>query len=230
VGGNVLLAIDEIKKPKEGRRMPGCRSHHQSSTNNSKPEFIMGHSVMMIGLIVKNAYSVVGLVPLMSRIIGGIRFSPKDKKTNLDKSVESILELATSIGQSVTVVGDALYCVGPFAKRLFENGINTISRIKGNGVAYYPADPATYSGRGRRPKYGAAVKFNSLFDCMSNFCTAASPIPGEQNIEIKYLQIYLIPKWFGQLTSFVLVAHPKRGKIILPSAPLGNYLFFSRWI
>jgi len=174
----------------------------------------MGHAITVIGIIVRNPLLHVGIVPIFAKIIGGIRFSPADKRTVLDHSVKHLLYIKEHLDSKMVVVADALYCVGPFVKCLLENGIHTISRIRGNGVAYLPFDMNDYKGRGRRPLYGACLHLKRLFKQMNNFTTAISPIPGE-NIEVKYLELELLPKWLGVLAKYVLVSHPKRGNIVL---------------
>jgi hypothetical protein len=61
--GFVLLAADGLKVPKEGKKMPAVKSLHQESGNNSKPEFIMGHSFQAVSLLVHSALGQVFAVP-----------------------------------------------------------------------------------------------------------------------------------------------------------------------
>lgn len=219
ISGSLLLAIDEKKMPKEGRKMPASRVHYQSSTNNSKPAYIMGHSIMAIGLLAKShCGAFTSLMPLMFSILGGIRFTPKDKRTCLDHSNKAILGLQEAFGEPIIIVADALYCVRSFAWELYQKGVHTISRIKGNGIAYEEPNSSDYKGRGRRPKYGKKVELRKLFSNMTSFIKEHSPIPGEENVELKYLQLLLIPKWFDEVAKFVLVSHPTRGKIVLFSS------------
>ena len=41
VSGAYVIVADGLKVSKEGRKMPGVKSLHQESANNSKPEFII---------------------------------------------------------------------------------------------------------------------------------------------------------------------------------------------
>ena len=45
VGSRLVVLADGIKAPKEGKRMPGVKLLHQQSASNSKPAYIMGHSL-----------------------------------------------------------------------------------------------------------------------------------------------------------------------------------------
>jgi hypothetical protein len=42
--GRLLLLADGIKVAKAGNKMPAVKKLHQESNNNTKPEYIMGHS------------------------------------------------------------------------------------------------------------------------------------------------------------------------------------------
>jgi len=55
VNGRIVLLADGIKAPKTGRKMPAVKKLHQESQNNSKPEFIFGHSCQAIAVVVKSA-------------------------------------------------------------------------------------------------------------------------------------------------------------------------------
>ena len=50
-GRNVLIG-DHTKVSKEGRRMPGMKSHHQESENFGKPSTIFGFQFGMVGVLV----------------------------------------------------------------------------------------------------------------------------------------------------------------------------------
>jgi hypothetical protein len=59
------------KVPKRGRKMPGVKLLHQQSESNTKPEYIMGHSLRAVSLLVQAAPSVFA-VPLAIRIHEGV--------------------------------------------------------------------------------------------------------------------------------------------------------------
>lgn len=52
VNGRPVFIGDGIKKAKTGRKMPAVKKLHQESANNTKPEFIYGHSCQAIALLV----------------------------------------------------------------------------------------------------------------------------------------------------------------------------------
>src|SRR6202795_1015426 len=84
VNGRLVLVGDGIKAPKRGKKMPAVKLLHQQSESNTKPEYIMGHSMQAVGLLVHAAKSVFS-VPLAVRIHEGLVWSNRDKRTLLDK-------------------------------------------------------------------------------------------------------------------------------------------------
>ena len=52
IGGRIVCLGDGLKVAKEGKKMPGVKKLHQGSQNNSKPEYIMGHSFQALSLLV----------------------------------------------------------------------------------------------------------------------------------------------------------------------------------
>jgi len=91
--GRIVLVGDGIKIPKRGRKMPAVRLLHQESEDNTKPEFIMGHSFQALALLVRSARGV-SAVPLASRIHQGVVLSNRDRKTLLDKMVQLVFSLS----------------------------------------------------------------------------------------------------------------------------------------
>ena len=61
-GGPVLLG-DGIKIPKRGRKMPAVKPLHQVSESNTKPEYILGHSIQAVSVLA-SAASMFFAVPL----------------------------------------------------------------------------------------------------------------------------------------------------------------------
>src|SRR6202162_2496639 len=80
VSGRLVLVGDGIKIGKRGRKMPAVKLLHQQSESNTKPEFIMGHSLQAVGLLVQAAQSVFA-VPLAARIHEGLVWSNRDQRT-----------------------------------------------------------------------------------------------------------------------------------------------------
>ena len=78
VNGHVLVG-DGIKIPKCGRKMPAVKLLHQQSASNTKPDYITGHSLQAVSLLVQAASSVFA-VPLAARI-HGVVWSQRDGRT-----------------------------------------------------------------------------------------------------------------------------------------------------
>lgn len=211
--GRLLLLGDGIKVAKAGKKMPGVKCLHQESDSNTKPEYIMGHSLQAVSILV-GALESFFAVPLTSRIHEGVVFSNRDRRTLLDKMILLIDSLG--ITDAFYFIADAYYANGKIIRGLLAKGNHLISRVKRNAVAFYPTAPSTNSNkRGRPKKYGKKISLRSLFDDVASMLIVQSPVYGEKNIEIKYRSLDLLWRPVGVLVRFVAVIHPDRGFIIL---------------
>src|SRR5450631_949553 len=112
VGSRLVWLADSNKAPKEGKRMPAVKHLHQQSASNTKPEFIMGHSLQAVSLLVHSPGGQVAAIPLTSRIHEGLVFSNRDARSLLDKFVALLLSIArnwNSWNRQVLLVADAYY-------------------------------------------------------------------------------------------------------------------------
>lgn len=214
LNGRHLLVADGIKIGKEGKKMPAVKWLHQDSDSNSKAEYIMGHSLQAIALLVKGVTAYFA-VPLTARIHEGIRYHCKDKRTLLDKLFETLIEI--KLPGSYYLAVDKYYCSGRLMKQLVSQGIHIITMMKRNATAYYPPE-IKQRGRGRPKKYGVSVKLFDLFNQSLTFTPAS--MPNDPKVVIEYCVLKLLWKPLGSLAMFVLVKHPTRGHSIVMSTDL----------
>jgi len=212
VNGRAVVLVDGLKRPKEGKKMPGVKSLHQESRCNAKASFIMGHSLQAVALLVQAA-GVSLAVPVAARIHEGVVWSNRDRRTLLDKLGSLILGLPWD--QGVTVVADAYYAAAKFARSLLAQGHHLVTRVRTTAVAYFPASRPKRPRRGRRALYGAKTKLDSWFGYQKGFTQAASPVYGEAGVTLRYYTHDLIWRRLGQLVRFVWVIHPTRGRLVL---------------
>ena len=221
VAGYVVFAADGLKVPKEGKKMPGVKSLHQESGDNSKAEFIMGHSFQAVSLLAGSPSGQVFAVPLISRICEGLIWHrTKKRRTLLDKLTELFLNVVRIAKVPAILVADAYYASRKVINPLLAEGHHLITRARINSVAYEPAKKAKKRKRGRPKEYGAKVKLRNLFKAWHTFSEATSPVYGEEGVTIKYREVDLLWRPVGRMVRFVLVKHPTRGKIILMSTCL----------
>jgi len=109
IGQHKVLVVDGLKVAKEGRKMPAVKKLHQESNNNSKPEYIWGHSFQVISLLVEGIAGKVFAVPLISRIHEGVVFSNRDKKTLMDKMVAMLFSITNELYNEIILVADCYY-------------------------------------------------------------------------------------------------------------------------
>jgi len=213
VNGRLVLVGDGIKAPKRGKKMPAVKLLHQQSESNTKPEYIMGHSMQAVGLLVHAAKSVFS-VPLAVRIHEGLVWSNRDKRTLLDKMLGLLDILAIKV--PFYFVADAYYAVGKMVRGLLKQGNHLVTRVKSNTVAYAAATPKKGQKKKGRPKtYGQKKKLKSLLKDPKSMLQVASPVYGEHNVILRYCVRDLLWRPVGLLVRFVAVIHPTRGACIL---------------
>ena len=215
INGRCLVVGDGIKVGKEGKKMPGVKWLHQDSDSNSKASYIMGHSIQTVALLVQGLKTTFA-IPLTSQIHEGIRFNCRESRTLLDKMFDLLIRL--KLPEKFYFIADKYYCSGRFMKQLIASGIEMVTLMKKNAVAYYPLEVSTASKRGRPKKYGRAVKLFELFDTLSDFKQGI--MPGQTSLMIEYAVIHLIWRPLGGLVQFVYVKHPEKGNMIAMSTDL----------
>lgn len=217
--GRPVLLGDGIKIPKSGRKMPAVKLLHQQSEGNTKPEYIMGHSIQVISMLAAAGTSFFA-VPLAGRIHEGVKFTNRDQQT-LPEKFATLLD-ALGIGEPFTLVADAYYACQQVGLHLQRSGSHLISRVRRSTSAYQPVpiDNAP-RGRGRPRLYGQKIKLWTLFDSPTQAWQCAdSPVYGERGVSIRFLCLDLLWRPFRHLVRFVLVDHPTRGRLIFIATDL----------
>jgi hypothetical protein len=212
VNGRCVVAGDGIKVPKRGRKMPGVKLLHQQSESNTKTEYIMGHSLQAVSLLVHAAASVFA-VPLAMRIHEGVVWSNRDRRTLLDKMLALLGIVA--IAQPCYFVADAYYAARKIIAGLLKDNNHLVTRVKSNAVAYTPYQQRGPRKRGRPKVYDRKIKLSSLLQDTKGFEQAKSPVYGERQVVIQYKVRDLLWRPAGRLVRFVAVIHPTRGACLL---------------
>ena len=221
VNGHVVFVADGLKVPKEGKKMPAVKSLHQESGDNSKAEFIMGHSFQAVSLLASSPSGQVFAVPMVSRICEGLLWRRMKKpRTLLDKLVSLFMDVVKVADVPAILVADAYYASKKIINPLLAQGHHLVTRARINSVAYKPALRPKNKRPGRPKLYGVKVRLRNLFKAERSFAEAPSPVYGEKNVIIKYRVVDLLWRPVGRLVRFVLVKHPSRGMIILMSSSL----------
>lgn len=214
--GALVFVADGIKVAKEGKQMPAVKCLHQESENNTKSEFIMGHSFQALSLLVSAATGQVAAVPLASRICEGLRTrTARRPKSQLVRLAEMFLSVTRITRQAGILVADAYYATRTVITPLRDEGHHLISRVRWNAVGYEPAPIRRVRQRGRPKKYGQKHHLRDFFKGWCNAVEAKSPVYGEESILIEYRSVDLLWRPVGALIRFVLVKHPTRGKLVL---------------
>ena len=212
INGRCIVVGDGIKVPKRGRKMPAVKLLHQQSESNTKPEYIMGHSLQAVSLLVQAAASVFA-VPLAMRIHEGVVWSNRDRRTLLDKMLALLGIVA--IAEPCYFVADAYYAARKIVTGLLKENNHLVTRVKSNAVAYTAHQQRGPRKRGRPRVYGRKVKLSSLLQDPKGRQQAKSPVYGERQVVIQYKVRDLLWRPAGRLVRFVAVIHPTRGSCLL---------------
>jgi hypothetical protein len=210
INGRLVLVGDGIKVAKHGKKMPGVKLLHQESEH--KAEFIMGHSLQAVGLLVEAGKGVLS-VPLAVRIHEGIVCSNRHKKTLLDKMITLVDILA--IRQPFYFVADTYYAARKMIVGLNDRAQHLITRVRHNAVANAPYEHHGARKRGRPRTYGRKIPVVSLLKEPGMFVN--SPVYGERDVTLRYVVRDLLWRPVGKLVRFVAVEHPTRGMCLLMS-------------
>jgi hypothetical protein len=218
VNNRLVVVGDGLKNPKRGRKMPGVKLLHQQSESNTKPQYIMGHSLQAVSLLVHAASSVLA-VPLIARIHEGIVLSNRDSRTLLDKMLTLVGSI--ELTRPFYFVADAYYASGKMMAGLLLQGNHLVTRMRKSAVAYELFVPSGKGGKrpGRPRKYGKKIRLASLLGNVAGMQKAISPVYGEDKprnrVMIRYRVCDLLWRPAGHLVRFVIVYHPCRGTWIL---------------
>ncbi len=212
IGSRPVVLVDGLKRPKEGRKMPAVKSLHQEPSCNAKAPFIMGHSCQAVALLIQAGGLFLG-VPIAARIHEGLVWSNRDRRTLLSKLSHLLLGLNWT--ESLTVVADAYYAAGHFARSLLQHGHHLVTRVRSNGVAFFPASRSKEKRRGRPRAYGAKTKLRHWFRLKARFQSARLPLYGQRQTTVRYYSRDLLWRPLGQPVRFVWVIHPQCGRLIL---------------
>lgn len=214
VGGRPICAVDAIKVGKAGRKMPGVKLLHQESSDNTKPDYIMGHFWGAVSLL-SHACGTVVSIPLRFQIQDGLKRSPSEVATLVDKMADLVLN--TLAGTNALVVGDAYYSNQKMLRSLMTAGLDYIGKMKISTIAYERPVAPERPRRGRPRKRGAKVKLRELFNESANFHAESLYVYGKMQ-EVRYLSRELL--WHDIVVRFVLSIMPDGSRAIISCSDL----------
>lgn len=207
VRGRAIIVGDGAKQSKEARRMPGVKKMSQESETSSKAQYIYGHLLGALGVVVSNGARRLCL-PVKTNIQDGAReiVSWAEAKGIIDMSgashveqmVGGAFEVAQSMGNSHLLLDryflakNALSLLQGLNERFSEGGMNlveTITKAKCNCIACMRPRKKP-AARGRPPKKGKVVRLSSLFGRKQRFSKGVAWMYGEMT-EVSYCCVNL---------------------------------------
>lgn len=209
-----LFVVDGIKVGKSGRKMPAVKLLHQESEDNSKPEYLMGHYWGALSVLATRAGMAVA-IPLRFQLQDGVKRSPSEKATLVDKMATLVTDLLD--GCVGYVIGDRYFASRKMLVPLLSKGLHFIGACRRNTVAYLPPPPRKAGTRGRPRKRGDKVTLATLFKNKSLFVTSEIHLYGKtQKIRHHALDLW----WLGVFVRFVLSVNPEGRRGIFVSTDI----------
>jgi len=192
--------------------MPGVKLLHQQSESNNKPEYIMGHSLQAVSLLVHAAASVFA-VPLAIRIHDGrgvVQSRPpylarQDARPPRHRRHRATLLLRRR----------RLLCRAQERHRLAQRQQPPGHPGEVQRRRLHPHQQRGPRKRGRPKIYDRKVKPKSLLQDSKGREQAKNPVYGERQVVIQYKVRDLLWRPAGRLVRFVAVIHPTRGSCLL---------------
>lgn len=201
VNGRIVLLGDGVKVPKSGRKMPAVKKLYQASEANTKPEYIFGHSLQAVNVVVKSGTWLTS-IPLGAEIHEGVVESKECNRTLLDKMIELLNSLG--IEDPVYYVMDAYYGAEKMVKGALSAHAHLITRMRSNAIAWHEYQADEHPGRGRRRKYGERVKLSDIFAETEGWEEVECNMYGEKK-NVRLTSRVLLWRANGRKVQYVLV-------------------------
>ena len=146
--GRPLLIGDGIKVCKEAKKMPGVKHLHQDSDNSGKGEYIYGHHIGFVGLLI-GYLSKAFCLPMHGQLHEGVEAVRPGEGINgkpatiVTRMAHLVVQTALNMGCPCYVALDAYFSTGPafliFKAAVNEMGehlVHIVTRAKDNYVGY----------------------------------------------------------------------------------------------
>ncbi len=227
----VLLLGDGVKRSAEGRFMPAVKRLHQESEDSSKGEYIFGHMLGGLGIVIGTNHLV--SCPICVTIQDGLKSTATWEGSNHRseihevQTVQNAYHAAQLIGRKSLLALDRLFMKKSVLEeldRLNADGdlLHIVTRTKDRCVAYEPLPPDyKKQGRGAPRKKGETLHVEELFDSRKDDFTTATVIQYNKEVEVQYLCLDLL--WGSGLYKklrFVLTKTPEKGNAIFVTTDL----------
>ena len=193
-----VFAVDSIKAPKEGRRMPGVKRQHQESGDNGKPTYVFAHLFGALSILCETSLAHFALLLRMCLQDGFITaFKASDEPSQVDKMAALIIATAQKPSY---ILADSFYSAANFLTLLLKHGHQVITRVRSTTVAYLKPEVPEHKGRGRPRTYGLKVHLKERMADSSQFTKAVVNLNGKST-EVWYHSEVLL--WQGLEVLFV---------------------------
>jgi len=229
--GKPLIIGDGVKKPKEGKHMPGVKKTHIESGNSAKREYTMAHLFGALGIVIGNGIKQF-CIPISMTIQDGCQpilewiESEYAQDSHVTCLVRKACKSAALMCKECFLLMDCYFLSEPAlsamtdeARKTSKAFVSLITKAKSDYVAF--EKPGKYAGRGRPRIIGKKVKLYELFTSkIDSFTKTELKVYGKTQTVQYYCVNLLWGRNLKQELRFVLTIFEGKTKTILVSTDL----------
>jgi hypothetical protein len=198
IGPRPVFAVDSIKAPKEGRRMPGVKRQHQESGDNAKSPYVFAHLFGALSVLCQTPLARFALLLRMCLQDGfKTAATEADEPSQVDKMASLIV---STVRENAYILADSFYAAQSFMALLLHHGHHLITRVRSTTVAHKKPPPQNRKTRGRPRTVGEKLKLKAVFDSPERFRETIVDLAGTPT-RLSYCFEVLL--WHGQEVLFV---------------------------
>ncbi len=231
VAGRAILLGDHTAVIKDGRKMPGVVSMHESSETQTKPGYFRAQCWGSIGILI-GSLSACFCCPLQLQIHQGwAHLGLNDERDNpcriklTDRLAAMAIHFAVTNHCLCYLVLDAFFSTGGVFRACHYYSIQhqarwveVLVKAKNSYVGYFPAPPKPASRPGPQPLYGEKVCLRECFDHLHLFETVTCQVYGKTE-SIRVMTLTLLWRPIADQVLFILAVTSK-GPMVLMSSDL----------
>ena len=231
VAGRAVLIGDHTAVVKDGRKMPGVVSMHESSETQSKPSYFRAQCWGGLGILI-GSLSGCFCCPLQLQIHQGWahlglteEVEGKCRIKLTDRLVVMAIHFAATNNCLCYLVLDAFFSTGGIFQACNyysilhkKRWVEVLVKAKSSYVGYFPAPPKPASRPGPQPLYGEKVCLTECFDHLHLFETVRCQVYGKTE-SIRVMTLTLLWRPIADQVLFILAVTSK-GPIVLMSSDL----------
>jgi len=164
LGDRIILALDDTHTCRYGPKVEGAGLHHNPASGPVDQDFIYGHVWVTLAMVIRHPLWDAIALPLLAKLYVKAKDIPKlagrgtwEFRTKLQLAFD-MLEWAISklklLQRKIWIVMDGAYACRPLMKRLLQQSVVVVSRLRKDAALHTVPPPRGPGQRGATRKYG----------------------------------------------------------------------------